>query len=135
MNSSIYPFLFQEKLSYHSSAILAAYLETITVGYRRRKTMSKLSQVLSKLTPSGRKLLTGTLRLPFPVYPELSVLESLEMQTDLFWTTITPNASVTLETSPLQEIGIRGLSSFSLFPRYLAHFGFICFEKFLVTII
>lgn len=63
--------------------------------------------------------MTGSLRLPFPVYPELSILESLEMETDSFWTTITPNTQIALETSPLQEISIRGLSSFSLLPRYM----------------
>ncbi len=77
----------------------------------------RLSTFLANLTPCGRKLLTATVRLPFPVYPDISILESLESLQDPFWTTITPKANVTLNTVICQEIAVRGLSSFSLLPK------------------
>lgn len=79
---------------------------------------TRLSSVLSMLTPCGRKLLSGTMRLPFPVCPELSVLESFEKLDDSIWTTITPQTNVTVDSSDIQDLTIRGLTQCRLLPKY-----------------
>lgn len=110
-------FLLQNKLHYHSSALLAAFLDSVSMTYRLRKNITRLSSLLSKMSPCGRKLLIGTMRLPFPVYPGLSILESLEGLERPFWTSLTPKTDVTANSAPLQELYARGLSAFSLLPR------------------
>lgn len=109
--------MLQETLAYHSSALLASYLDTTSIVYRRRQNAVCLNNFTSNLTPCGRNLLSATMRLPFPVYPDESVLESFEELDDPFWTSLTPKTNVTIDTSALNELAVRGLSSLSLFPR------------------
>ncbi|XKL67113.1 hypothetical protein PGB90_010533 [Kerria lacca] len=108
--------LYNDKLFYHTSAILATFLDTVSISYRLRKNITRLSSLLSNLSPCGRKLLSGTLRLPFPVYPELSILECLESLEMPLWTSVTPKNDITVDSSDMQEVNIRGLSSFKLLP-------------------
>lgn len=109
--------LLQNELPYHSSAILAAFLDSVSMTYRLRKNITRLSSLLSQMSPCGRKLLSGTIRLPFPVYPDLSILESLEGLENSIWTSLTPKTNVTIESSALQIFSARGLSSFILLPK------------------
>jgi hypothetical protein len=76
-----------------------------------------MSSLLSKLNPCGRKLLTGSMRLPFPLYAGHSVLESMEKLVEPQWTSLTPMTNVTVDSAPLQQMTVRGLSSFALLPR------------------
>ena len=108
---------FQNKLAYHSSALLAAYLDTISLNYRQRRNIKQMTSLLQELTPCGRKLLSGTMRLPFPLYAGYSILESLEKFEEPCWTTITPRANVTVESAAKHQLTVRGLSSFALLPR------------------
>lgn len=108
---------YKNELPYHSSAILAAFLDSVSMTYRLRKNITRLSSLLSQMSPCGRKLLSGTIRLPFPVYPDLSILESLEGLENSIWTSLTPKTNVTIESSALQIFSARGLSSFILLPN------------------
>ncbi|XP_065216206.1 protein misato [Planococcus citri] len=107
---------YKHNLWYHSSALLASYLDSMSLIYRKRTNPIRLSSFLSRLVPSGRKLLNGTMRLPFPVYPETSILECFEKLSDPIWTPVTPHVNVTVDSSDLHDITIRGLNKFRLLP-------------------
>lgn len=59
------------------------------------------------------------MRLPFPIYPELSVMEAFEKLDDPIWTTITPKTNVTVDSTDLQDITVRGLTKCRLLPKYV----------------
>lgn len=128
-------FQFQNDLWYHSSALLASYLDSVSLAYRRRSNPVRLSSFLSRLIPYGRKLLSGTIRLPFPIYPETSILECFEKLSDPIWTTVTPQTNVTVDSSDLHDITIRGLNKFRLLPKYVSSsfVFFICGKNYLIV--
>ncbi|XP_076030251.1 misato mitochondrial distribution and morphology regulator [Oratosquilla oratoria] len=60
-----FPFLdFQLDSAYHSSGILASLLETISTGYRTKRTALPLAHIAGLLTPLGRKVVSSHIAAP-----------------------------------------------------------------------
>ncbi|XP_065185260.1 protein misato homolog 1-like [Sycon ciliatum] len=57
---------YRSDLSYHTSALLAATLDTVTLPYRLKASSTSIHQVADLLTPLGRKVVSAYTALPFP---------------------------------------------------------------------
>ncbi|XP_036609639.1 protein misato homolog 1 isoform X1 [Trichosurus vulpecula] len=64
-------------LPYHSSALLATALDTITVPYRLCSSPISMMHLADMLTFSGRKVVTAGASIPFPVAPGHSLPDTL----------------------------------------------------------
>lgn len=64
---------FNPELHYHSSAILAAGLDTLTLPWRSRSATTSVHDVIWPLGSSGRKLATALMDLPVEVEPHTTL--------------------------------------------------------------
>ncbi|XP_075217245.1 misato mitochondrial distribution and morphology regulator [Lycorma delicatula] len=105
----VYPYLnYDPELNYHSSAILAAALETLTLGYRLKNTTMRLADMTSGLRVIGRAATAVSVSLPFPMGPDHSLLKTLEQWNGPFFNSVTPYCD--FERVDLQSIVLRGVS-------------------------
>nr|CAD7435366.1 unnamed protein product [Timema monikensis] len=71
--------LYDASLAYHSSAILAKALDTITLRYRcRESSASGLAELCDELSRHGRRAAAASLGLPFAMKPDGFLLDTLE---------------------------------------------------------
>ncbi|XP_030568716.1 protein misato [Drosophila novamexicana] len=63
---------------YQSSAVLAAYLDTVTLGYRLRQTPETLLRFCDRVCPSGRKMTAAALALPLGMQQEQDLIDYLD---------------------------------------------------------
>ncbi|KFW80392.1 Protein misato 1, partial [Manacus vitellinus] len=82
-----FPYIkYDASLNYHSSAILAAALDTLTVPYRLWSSQGSMVHFADSLTFSGRKVVAAWASLPFPAFPGSSLPEILSAhQQDMPW--------------------------------------------------
>ncbi|XP_064494317.1 protein misato homolog 1 isoform X1 [Pseudopipra pipra] len=82
-----FPYIkYDASLNYHSSAILAAALDTLTVPYRLWSSQGSMVHFADSLTFSGRKVVAAWASLPFPAFPGSSLPEILSAhQQDVPW--------------------------------------------------
>ena len=76
---------YQPQNRYHTSAILAAAVDTITLPWRSRKNRIDMTEILSKLNMNGRKIAGTALSLPFPLGSNeffVQFLENIETKTN-----------------------------------------------------
>ncbi|XP_074422910.1 protein misato homolog 1 isoform X5 [Larus michahellis] len=64
-------------LDYHSSAVLAAALDTLTAPYRLCSSQGSMMHLAETLTFSGRKVVAAWASLPFPARPGCSLPDAL----------------------------------------------------------
>lgn len=99
---------FKTENLYETSAILATYLDTVTLKYRFKNAASYLSGFCSDLTNYGRKLTAGALALPFQMRSEEDLIDCLDkFEGDLF-TQISPNTQIGTDYV-VQSAFIRGV--------------------------
>lgn len=104
----IFPFLnYNAELKYHSSAIMAAALETLTLGYRLRNNPTRLAYMISGLRVIGRAAVAASVTLPFPMMPDYSLLKTLEEWNGPLFNSISPYCD--LEKIDLQSVVLRGV--------------------------
>ncbi|XP_050178705.1 protein misato homolog 1 isoform X4 [Myiozetetes cayanensis] len=73
-----FPYIkYDASLNYHSSAILAAALDTLTVPYRLWSSQGSMVHFADSLTFSGRKVVAAWASLPFPASPGSSLPDIL----------------------------------------------------------
>ncbi|GAB6032460.1 hypothetical protein CHUAL_011097 [Chamberlinius hualienensis] len=78
-----------------SSTVLAATLDTATLMYRMKERAMDLNEFISALNFSGRKVAAMSSVLPFPVYDDRSIVETmLKMDADVQLQTLTPSCNV-----------------------------------------
>lgn len=65
---------------YQSSAVLAAYLDTATLGYRLRQTSETLLGFCSRICPHGRTMTAAGLALPLGMQQEQDFIDYLDKQ-------------------------------------------------------
>lgn len=65
---------------YQSSAVLAAYLDTATLGYRLRQTSETLLGFCSRICPHGRNMTAAGLALPLGMQQEQDFIDYLDKQ-------------------------------------------------------
>lgn len=93
---------------YETSAILATYLDTLTLKYRFKNAASYLPGFCSDLTNYGRKLTAGALALPFQMKSEEDLIDCLDkFEGDLF-TEISPNTKIGTDYV-VQSAFVRGI--------------------------
>ncbi|XP_005103386.1 protein misato homolog 1 [Aplysia californica] len=100
---------YKAELDYHTSAVLAAALDTASLPYRRENDPASISDITSSFSSLGRKVSALNLSLPFPLRMGTTVADTLVSlgQTDP-WTSLTP--SVHCVSSPMfQSCVLRGV--------------------------
>ncbi|XP_056366858.1 protein misato homolog 1 isoform X2 [Oenanthe melanoleuca] len=76
-----FPYIkYEASLNYHSSAILAAALDTLTVPYRLCSSQGSMMHFADSLTFSGRKVVAARAALPFPALAGSSLPDTLSGQ-------------------------------------------------------
>ncbi|XP_028566875.2 protein misato homolog 1 isoform X2 [Podarcis muralis] len=68
---------YEAALDYHTSAILATALDTVTVPYRLQASAISMSHLAEALNFSGRKVAAAVAAVPFPVAQEQSLPDAL----------------------------------------------------------
>ncbi|XP_015111222.1 protein misato [Diachasma alloeum] len=102
--------IYNPELRYHSSAILATALDTLTIRYRHKQhSMSSLSDLCADLNKLGRKAAATSLSLPFPMATKRDLIDVLDDLEGPLWTSLTPRVSVSGDRC-MQSVTLRGIS-------------------------
>ncbi|XP_064257607.1 protein misato homolog 1 isoform X2 [Passer domesticus] len=81
-----FPYIkYNASLNYHSSAILAAALDTLTAPYRLCSSQGSMLHFADSLTFSGRKVVAAWAALPFPALSGSSLPDVLSAHQDVPW--------------------------------------------------
>ncbi|XP_050584260.1 protein misato [Bombus affinis] len=101
---------YNSEVKYHSSAILATALDTLTIRYRRREYPNVvLSDLCADLNKLGRKAVATSLTLPFPMTAKADLIDVLDEFEGPLWTSLTPNCDIPMDKN-MQSIVLRGIS-------------------------
>lgn len=95
---------------YETSAILATYLDTISLRYRLNDQIESchLANFCSDLSNYGRKLVAGALAMPFQMSTELDLIDCLDKLEGNLFTQISPNSKIGTDRI-VQSVCIRGI--------------------------
>lgn len=109
-NSVTLPYLdYKADLDYHSSAILAASVDTMTLPYRRESGASRISDITSSFSSFGRKVACLNTSLPFPMRAGSSFSDSLiSLGKADPWTSLTPHVKC-IDSPYFQSCVVRGI--------------------------
>ncbi|XP_019697425.1 protein misato isoform X2 [Harpegnathos saltator] len=101
---------YKAELKYHSSAILATALDTLTLRYRTKKYPNvSLSDLCADLNKLGRKAAATSLSLPFPMKMKMDLIDMLDEVEGPLWTSLTPSCDIPMDDN-MQSIVLRGIS-------------------------
>lgn len=101
---------YDSALKYHSSAVLATALDTLTLRYRLKEyRMSALSDLCADLNKLGRKAAATSLSLPFPMTVKRDLIDILDDFEGPLWTSLTPSCKIP-EDKQMQSLALRGIS-------------------------
>jgi len=105
--------------AYHTSAILASYLDTITLSYRTHDKAHSINDAYAGLTVKGWRFSGASVNLPFPLQPGVSVRKFLEErdEAELLWYGLSPN--VALDNAWYQTFVLRGVADSSVVSEYI----------------
>lgn len=95
---------------YETSAILATYLDTISLRYRLNEQIESchLANFCSDLNNHGRKLAAGALALPFQMSAELDLIDCLDQQEGSMVAQISPHSKIGTDRI-IQSVCVRGI--------------------------
>lgn len=95
---------------YETSAILATYLDTISLRYRVRESIDScnLASFCSDLTNYGRKLVAAGLEMPFQMLADEELIECLDRFEGKLFTQLSPNSNVGTDRI-VQSVSVRGI--------------------------
>lgn len=100
---------FDRALPYHSSAILATALDTLSIRYRRKEYPNAvLSDLCADLNRFGRKGVATSLSLPFPMKLKMDLIDVLDEFDGPLWTSLTPSCEIPMDRNA-QSICLRGI--------------------------
>ncbi|KRT83091.1 hypothetical protein AMK59_4292, partial [Oryctes borbonicus] len=99
---------YNDKLMYHTSAILASALDTFTLRYRLKASQYTLSDLCADLSLHNRKLAAASLCLPFSFNEGADLIECLDNWDGPLSKSITPNCSIGTDRM-MQVITLRGI--------------------------
>ncbi|XP_060676744.1 protein misato homolog 1 [Hemiscyllium ocellatum] len=104
--------IYDASLSYHSSAVLATALETLTIPYRLHSCGISLSQLTDALNLAGRKVISASASIPFPIRDTDTIPDVLcRQQAAMLWTRLTPCGDFQESQCFAQSVVIRGVSN------------------------
>jgi hypothetical protein len=69
---------YQPQLHYHTSAILASAIDTVTLPWRSRRNKIDMAEILNKLNVNGRKVAATAMSLPIPLRTNEFFVEFLD---------------------------------------------------------
>lgn len=100
---------YSPELKYHSSAILATALDTLSLRYRTKKYPgASLSDLCADLNKLGRKAAATSLNLPFPMKMKMDLIDVLDEFEGSLWTSLTPSCDIPMDNN-MQSIALRGI--------------------------
>ncbi|XP_054278823.1 protein misato homolog 1 [Macrosteles quadrilineatus] len=97
---------YKADLMYHSSALVAAALDTVSLLYRTRRS-ERLGDLTTRVAAYGRKATALSVSLPFALHTDGSLLETLEAWEGPLCHPLTPLSDV---TESQQSLVLRGVS-------------------------
>jgi hypothetical protein len=95
-------------LIYHTSAIIASALDTLSYGYRLKSDGFTLPDLCSDMTGYGRKLAAASLGLPLYMQQKHDLIEHLDTLKVPLWTSLTPRCQIGTE-KVFQHVTVRGI--------------------------
>lgn len=103
---------YKSSLKYHTSALLATALDTLTLRYRhKRYPMSVLSDLCADLNKLGRKAVATSLCLPFPISLNQDLIDMLDnIDGTCPWTSLSPRCNPSVDNVVMQSLALRGIS-------------------------
>jgi len=111
-------FVLQNRLQYHTSAIIASALDTITLRHRLRKNPCHLSDLVDPMSLLGRRVASASLALPLPIRTDSFLLDTLESWYGPLWTSLTPRCKADPDCIQdkvwMQSVVIRGVTDSQL---------------------
>lgn len=100
---------FKFKLPYHSSAILASALETITLKYRLKSNTFSTMDLYADLTANGRKAVATSICLPFSFNCDAYLIDCLDQWEGPLYQSLTPRCTIGTNRV-MQHLTISGIS-------------------------
>ncbi|XP_035229143.1 protein misato homolog 1-like [Stegodyphus dumicola] len=106
-----FPFIqYDVKLQYHTSAIIAAAIETLTSPYRHKSLKFSMSEISSGMSIYGRKLVCSSLCLPFPLCDDTFISTMVEKDgPEHYVTSLSPFYKPDSEKTLYQSSVLRGV--------------------------
>uniref|UniRef100_A0A8D2NPP7 Misato mitochondrial distribution and morphology regulator 1 n=1 Tax=Zosterops lateralis melanops TaxID=1220523 RepID=A0A8D2NPP7_ZOSLA len=106
-----FPYIkYEASLNYHSSAILAAALDTLTAPYRLWSSQGSMMHFADSLTFSGRKVVAAWAALPFPALSSSSLPDVLSAhQQDVPWKLLSSWREQKVSCCFAQSVVLRGI--------------------------
>lgn len=100
---------YNQNSKFHSSAILATALDTLSIRYRHKSYPgSALSDLCADMNKQGRKAAAMSLSLPFPMTVKKDLIDILDDMETSLWTSLTPNCEISGERN-MQSFSLRGI--------------------------
>ncbi|XP_046556433.1 LOW QUALITY PROTEIN: protein misato homolog 1-like [Haliotis rubra] len=100
---------YKGELDYHTSGIMAACLDTLSLPYRREGFATQLADITASFNNLGRKVAAVYSSLPFPLTPQGTFVESLMSHKDHPpWYSLTPHVGTCLDPY-MQSCVVRGV--------------------------
>ncbi|XP_009706048.1 PREDICTED: protein misato homolog 1 [Cariama cristata] len=106
-----FPYInYDASLNYHSSAILAAALDTLTAPYRLRSSQGSMMHLAETLNFSGRKVVAAWASVPFPALRGCSLPDTLcAYQQDVPWKLLSSCRERKVSCCFAQSVVLRGI--------------------------
>lgn len=93
---------------YQTSAILANYIDTITLPYRLKNSNYCLKGFCSDLSGFGRKMAAGSIGLPFGINDKMYLIDYLNTTEQPMFISLTPNCPIASDKT-MQIFALRGV--------------------------
>lgn len=99
---------YNPELYYHSSAILASAMDTLSQKYRHKSNIFTLSDICADLTGYGRKMAAASLGIPLAINESGYLIDYLNNLTKPIYSCITPGCKIATDKI-FQLITVRGI--------------------------
>lgn len=99
---------YNPELYYHSSALLASAMDTLSQKYRHKSNIYTMSDICADLTGYGRKMAAASLGMPLPINEREYLIDFLNNTTKPIYTCITPSCKIATDKI-FQLITVRGV--------------------------
>ncbi|XP_042202100.1 protein misato homolog 1 [Callorhinchus milii] len=103
--------IYNASVNYHSSAVLASALDTLTLPHRLHSSNLSLVQLANALNVSGRKMVMASASLPFPLQEGSTLPDALfSHQGEVPWRPLSPCGELRDSRCFSQSVVLRGIS-------------------------
>ncbi|XP_015905785.1 protein misato homolog 1 [Parasteatoda tepidariorum] len=101
---------YNEKLLYHTSAIFAAAIETLSSPFRLRSGKHNMYDATNSMATYGRKLVSSSVSLPFPLGHDTYLSSMVETDVpEYYMTSLSPYYKTECERTIIQSAVLRGV--------------------------